>query len=122
MVVLYILFSRLSPPSIFLSRNFDKPIVTMNQASRVLHLQWCPNRPGLLCSASEASDGLTLHDIQSWTSTAEQEPAVTERTVKSWISSVRNTEKAEFSEGDRSPNEFGGRDSTLVTVCCDCLR
>ena len=44
-----------------------------------------------MCSAREDSDCLTIHDIQSWSATAELEPAVTERNIKSWISMVTST-------------------------------
>ena len=65
------------------TRNFEKPIVTLTQAAKVIHLEWSPNRAGLLCSAVENSTKLTIHDIQSWPVMSELgEPAVTERNVK----------------------------------------
>ncbi|TRY68432.1 hypothetical protein TCAL_01366 [Tigriopus californicus] len=67
------------------TRNFEKPIVTLNQSSRVLHMEWSPTRAGLLCSAEEANPYLTLHDIQSWAFMIEDgEPAVTERQIQGW--------------------------------------
>ena len=48
------------------TRNFEKPIVTLNQYKRVVKLSWSPTRSGLLCSVELGGYQLKLHDIQVW--------------------------------------------------------
>ena len=77
------------------TRNFEKPIVTLAQRSKVLKLAWSATRSGLLCSAEESGQFLNIHDIQSWAYLSEEgEPAVTERSVIAWHALLKQDELA----------------------------
>ena len=67
------------------TRNFEKPIVTLNQQRRIMKLAWSPTRSGLLCSVELGGTQLKLHDIQSWAVMSDDgDPAVTERYIPSY--------------------------------------
>ena len=67
------------------TRNFEKPIVTLNQNRRIMKLAWSPTRSGLLCSVELGGSQLKLHDIQSWAVMSDGgDPAVTERYIPSY--------------------------------------
>ena len=64
------------------TRNFEKPIVTLIQKKRIMKLAWSPTRSGLLCSVQFGDTQLNLHDIQGWAiSSDDGDPAVTERSI-----------------------------------------
>ena len=67
------------------TRNFDKPVVTLEQERPVSRISWCPTRPGLLASTGRDCGSLALHDIMSWPGLQgheDGEPSVTDRTVE----------------------------------------
>ena len=47
-------------------RNFDKPVVSLEQERAVTRISWCPTRPGLLASTARDCGTVLLHDIMSW--------------------------------------------------------
>lgn len=64
-------------------RNFDKPVVSLEQERAVTRISWCPTRPGLLASTARECGTVLLHDIMSWPPGQEDgEPSVTDRTVE----------------------------------------
>ena len=64
------------------TRNFERPVVTLQQSERVCKLSWSPTRSGLLASVTEKGTNVRLHDIQSWAvMTEDGDPAVIERDV-----------------------------------------
>jgi len=73
------------------TRNFERPIVTLQQVQKIAKLSWSPTRSGLLASVVEGGKNIRLHDIQSWAvMTEDGDPAVIEREVK--CSNLQNTE------------------------------
>ena len=48
------------------TRNFEKPIVSLETERAVSRISWCPTRPGLLASLARDSAAVVLHDIMSW--------------------------------------------------------
>ena len=67
------------------TRNFEKPIVTLIQNKRIMKLAWSPTRSGLLCSVEMGGSQLNLHDIQGWAiSSDDGDPAVTERAIPNY--------------------------------------
>jgi len=65
------------------TRNFEKPVVSLDAARPVSKLAWCPTRPGLLANAWSDSTTIQLHDIMSWAVGQEDgEPSVTDRIVE----------------------------------------
>ena len=65
------------------TRNFDKPVVSLEQERGVTLISWCPTRPGLLASTARDCGSVLLHDIMSWPPGQEDgEPSVTDRTVE----------------------------------------
>jgi hypothetical protein len=82
------------------TRNFEKPVVSLETGRPVAGLAWCPtrwrigsksdfhsnksdfDRPGLLANSGRDSPSLLLHDIMSWAVGQEDgEPAVSNRSV-----------------------------------------
>ena len=87
------------------TRNFDKPIVTHSQSRKVTKLQWSPTRSGLLCSITDNTSSLLLHDIQSWAVMSEDgEPAVTERSIT--LSSNNNSLNGEIISSENDDPDF----------------
>jgi len=48
------------------TRNFEKPVVSLETGRQVARLAWCPTRPGLLANSGRDSSTIALHDIMSW--------------------------------------------------------
>ena len=64
------------------TRNFEKPVVSLETGRVVARLAWCPTRPGLLANSGRDSSSILLHDIMSWAVGQEDgEPAVSNRSV-----------------------------------------
>lgn len=65
------------------TRNFDKPVLTIQESRNIIKLEWSPTRCGLLACLAKDSPVIKLYDIQH-TSVGpdELEPAVIERTVQ----------------------------------------
>ena len=64
------------------TRNFEKPVVSLETGRMVARLAWCPTRPGLLANSGKDSPSIMLHDIMSWAVGQEDgEPAVSNRSV-----------------------------------------
>ena len=64
------------------TRNFEKPVVSLETGRLVARLAWCPTRPGLLANSGKDSPSIMLHDIMSWAVGQEDgEPAVSNRSV-----------------------------------------
>jgi len=63
-------------------RNFEKPVVSLEQERAVTLISWCPTRPGLLASTARDSGSVQLHDIMSWPGQEDGEPSVTDRRVE----------------------------------------
>lgn len=64
------------------TRNFEKPVVSLETGRAVGRLAWCPTRPGLLANSGRDSSTILLHDIMSWAAGQEDgEPAVSNRSV-----------------------------------------
>jgi len=65
------------------TRNFEKPVVSLDVSRPVAKLAWCPTRPGLLANAGRDSGCVQLHDIMAWAVGQEDgEPSVTDRIVE----------------------------------------
>ena len=80
------------------TRNFEKPIVTLIQKKRIMKLAWSPTRSGLLCSVELGGSQLNLHDIQGWAITSDDgDPAVTERPIPRYTPFTDSTNRG--SEG-----------------------
>ncbi|XP_014229294.1 GATOR complex protein MIOS-B [Trichogramma pretiosum] len=64
------------------TRYFEKPVLTLTQARPVSKVLWCPTRHNLLGSLQKDSGTLHLHDIQHYGVAGEDaEPGALERTV-----------------------------------------
>ncbi|KAI0220830.1 GATOR complex protein MIOS [Lamellibrachia satsuma] len=65
------------------TRNFDKPVLTIQESKHIIKLEWSPTRCGLLACLAKDSPVIKLYDIQH-TSVGpdELEPAVIERAVQ----------------------------------------
>lgn len=64
------------------TRNFEKPVVSLETGRPVARIAWCPTRPGLLANSGRDSPSILLHDIMSWAVGQEDgEPAVSDRSV-----------------------------------------
>ncbi|XP_023330654.1 GATOR complex protein MIOS [Eurytemora carolleeae] len=73
------------------TRNFEKPIITLNSPHQVTKVSWCPSRPGLLASSVKDSGSILLRDIMSWAVSQEDgEASVTERTIQPPGSQIGN--------------------------------
>ena len=48
------------------TRNFEKPIVSLELDRTVSRISWSPTRPGLLASVGRDTCQVVLHDIMSW--------------------------------------------------------
>jgi len=71
-------------PSVLIwdTRNFEKPIITLNFPHQVTKVSWCPTRHGLLANSVRDSGVIMLRDIMSWAVSQEfGEASVTERTI-----------------------------------------
>ncbi|PSN33611.1 WD repeat-containing protein mio [Blattella germanica] len=68
--------------SVWDTRNFEKPVVTLTQSRPVTKILWCPTRHNLLGSLLRDSAAIHLHDIkQTVIGNDEIEPSVLERSV-----------------------------------------
>lgn len=63
------------------TRYFEKPVLTLPQNRQVTKVLWCPTRNNLLGSLQKDSGSLYLHDIQQCGPGDDTEPGVLERTV-----------------------------------------
>ncbi|XP_049939369.1 GATOR complex protein MIOS isoform X2 [Schistocerca serialis cubense] len=64
-------------------RNFEKPVLTLNQGKPVTKILWCPTRRNLLGSLLRDSCSINLHDIRhTVVGTDEVEPTLLERSVQ----------------------------------------
>ncbi|OXU30787.1 hypothetical protein TSAR_008781 [Trichomalopsis sarcophagae] len=64
------------------TRYFEKPVLTLSQARPVAKVLWCPTRHNLLGSLQKDSASLYLHDIQHYGGGGEDtEPGALERTI-----------------------------------------
>ncbi|XP_058794718.1 GATOR complex protein MIOS-B [Phymastichus coffea] len=64
------------------TRYFEKPVLTLSQARQVSKVLWCPTRHNLLGSLQKDSASLYLHDIQHCGPGGEDtEPGALERTI-----------------------------------------
>jgi len=69
--------------SVWDTRNFDKPVLTLQDARQVVKVSWSPTRSGLLGVLHRDSPIVRLYDIQNTpVGTDELEPAVIERIVQ----------------------------------------
>lgn len=69
--------------SVWDTRNFEKPVLTVSQGKSVTKVLWCPTRRSLLGSLVRDSPGIYLHDIRHTVmSNDEVEPSVLERCVQ----------------------------------------
>ncbi|XP_077978834.1 GATOR2 complex protein MIOS-B-like [Glandiceps talaboti] len=67
-------------------RNFEKPVVTVNETRPINRLSWCPTRLGLLAVLCKDSPVVNLYDVQHTTFSGEDvEPAIIERTVQPFL-------------------------------------
>ncbi|CAL1286700.1 unnamed protein product [Larinioides sclopetarius] len=66
-------------------RNFEKPVVTINEPKPVTKLCWSPTRSGLLAVLCKDASTINLYDIQS-PAGDEVEPAVVERNLQPFTS------------------------------------
>ncbi|GLH08738.1 GATOR complex protein MIOS [Gryllus bimaculatus] len=74
--------------SIWDTRNFEKPVLTVTQGKPVTKVLWCPTRHSLLGSLVRDSCGVYLHDIRhTIMSNDEVEPSVLERCIQPCASS-----------------------------------
>ena len=81
------------------TRNFEKPIISLDMERPVSRVSWCPTRPGLLASVARDSSSVSchcitdghcvimcqvvLHDIMSWAVGHEDgESSVQDRSVE----------------------------------------
>ncbi|KAJ9588221.1 hypothetical protein L9F63_018385 [Diploptera punctata] len=68
--------------SVWDTRNFEKPVLTLTQNKPVTKIHWCPTRHNLLGSLMRDSPSIHLHDIQQTViGNDEVEPSVLERTI-----------------------------------------
>ncbi|XP_069700640.1 GATOR2 complex protein MIOS [Periplaneta americana] len=68
--------------SVWDTRNFEKPVLTLSQSRPVTKVLWCPTRHNLLGSLLRDSAVIHLHDIQHTVcANDEVEPSVLERSV-----------------------------------------
>ena len=64
------------------TRYFEKPVLTLSQTRQVTKVSWCPTRRNLLGSLQKESGLLHLHDIQYCGAGGEDtEPEALERTI-----------------------------------------
>ncbi|XP_050419216.1 GATOR complex protein MIOS-A [Patella vulgata] len=65
-------------------RNFDKPIVTLQQNKHVLKINWCPARNGMLSVLCKDSPVVSMYDIEhSVLGSDDIEPVIRERNIES---------------------------------------
>ncbi|PNF34608.1 WD repeat-containing protein mio [Cryptotermes secundus] len=68
--------------SVWDTRNFEKPVLTLTQSKPVTKVLWCPTRHNLLGALLKDSTAIHLHDIQyTVVGNDEVEPSVLERSV-----------------------------------------
>lgn len=71
-----------SQMSVWDTRNFEKPILTLLHTKPLLRIAWCPTKHNLLSSLQRESSVINLYDIQhTVVNNEEVEPSVLERVV-----------------------------------------
>lgn len=64
------------------TRNFERPLITLQHSKPVLKIGWSPTRHNMLAALTRDSSQLTLYDIQhTVVGTEEVEPSVLERVI-----------------------------------------
>ncbi|KAK0099087.1 hypothetical protein PV326_006551 [Microctonus aethiopoides] len=73
------------------TRYFEKPVLTLPQTRPIVKVLWCPTRYNLLGTLQKDSPTLHLHDIQHCGSGEDTEPGALERTVApTWSNTPSN--------------------------------